>query len=115
MYQHEDHRAIVRTKVLALTSPITKAALQLSAQIDSFSAEIDKRKRKSLQERASYGAQVTHDLNTVQSKLTKQIEAAHREGRNPAVLAEVAEQIRRLRLKVHTDCMNFPASTFTSR
>ena len=115
LYQHADHKAIVRSKVLALTSPITKAALELGAQIDAFSAEIDKRKRKSLQERAAYGADVTHNLNQIQTKLSKQVEAAHREGRNPSVLDEVAAQIKALRLKVHTDCMNFPASTFPGR
>lgn len=112
LFQHQDHRAIVRTKVLALTSPITKAALALSAQIDQISAEIDKRARKSLQERAQYGADANHSATQIQTKLTKQVEAAHREQRNPAVLEEVQAQIRALRLKIHTDCMNFPASTF---
>lgn len=109
LFQHQDHRALVRSKVLALTSPITKAALELGAQIDDISAEIDKRRKESLPERAAYGAQAQYDLTQIQTKLTAQIEAANREGRNPAVLTEVTKAVKTLRDKIYTDCMNVPA------
>ncbi len=109
LFAHQDQRGLVRSKVLALTSPITKAALELGAQIDSISAEIDKRRKDSLPERAAYGAQAQYDLGQIQTKLTKQVEAANREGRSTVVLDGVQGQIKILRDKIYTDCMNFPA------
>ncbi len=111
LFNHPDQRSVVRGKVLALTSPYTKAALQLGAQMDSIATEIDNRRRESIAERAGYGAQAAYDLGEIEKALDGLVAKASAEGRNPSALDEVRAQIDGLHEKINVDCMGFPPGT----
>lgn len=107
VWTQPDQRKTAERKVMALTSPITKAAMELATQVDSIAAEIDARRGKSVADRAAYGAQAQFDLEQIEAALSKQVEAAHRKGRPVTALDGVRVQIKGVRTKIFTDCMNF--------
>lgn len=109
LFNHPDQRSIVRAKVLALTGPITKEAQRISAILDSISAEIDKRRRESIADRAAYGAQAQFDLGEVQTELGAFKARMESDGRDVTPLVEIEAQIDALNDKIFTDCMNVPA------
>lgn len=105
--QFTDQKTVQRT-VLAYGSPIRKLAGELATQLDSISAEVDSRsgQKSSIEDRAAYGGTAHHEINEIQTKLTKAVEDANREGRNTSMFDPVSDQIRSVRAKVYVQCMN---------
>lgn len=108
LWENVADKLTVKRKVLALTSPITRTALELAAQLDSISAEVDARRGQntSMEDRAAYGGTAQFELNEVQSKLTKTLEQANREQRSTVALDQVADQVKSVRTKIYIECMN---------
>lgn len=106
LWSHPDQRKTTERKVLALTSPITKAAMELAGLLDGIVADIDALRGKSTAERAAAGAKAQFEVEQIQGRLTKQREEANRAGRSAAPLDAVNKQVRDLYVKIFTDCMN---------
>lgn len=108
LWENPTDRLTVKRKVLALTSPVTKLAVELAGMLDSISAEVDARTgmNVSTSDRAAYGGTAQFEINEIQTKLTEGLEDANRQGRSTTQLAAVGQQIKTLRAKVYVVCMN---------
>lgn len=111
LWDQPSDRDTVRRKVLAFTSPVTKAAMELEAQLDSISAEVDARSGQatSIAERAAYGGTAHYEIGEITTKLTATLEQANRDQRDTSALHAVSDKIKALRTKVYVQCMNVPA------
>ncbi len=99
----------VERSVLSRTSPLTKAALDIQAGLETIEAEIDARHGQSVATRAEYGGQANALLGELTRRLADNIEQANRQGRSTAKLDSVRDQLRAVKVRVFTDCLNMPA------
>lgn len=99
----------VEKKVLSLTSPMTKAALDLAAMLDDIDAEITARKGKSVEIRAQYGGEAQHKVGVITKKLNDQEQKANQQGRSTTKLEQVRDQLKATKVRIFVECMNVPA------
>lgn len=99
----------VEKKVLSLTSPMTKAALELAGMIEDIDANISSRKGQSVEIRAAYGGEAQHKVTVIGKKLNDQIEKANQQGRSTAKLQAVRDQLKTVKIRIFIECMNVPA------
>lgn len=99
---------IVQKKVLALTSPITKKALDLEEMLNEISTHVDSLKGKNNDDRAQYGGEAQFKVKEIQKEIAKLTEEAHRQGRTTARLDAVQAGIKALKVKIYVDTLNVP-------
>lgn len=100
---------MVEKKVLSLTSPMTKMALDLASMIEDIDANISSRKGQSVEIRAQYGGEAQHKVGVITKKLNDQIEKANQQGRSTAKLDQVKDQLKAVKVRIFVECMNVPA------
>lgn len=103
-----EQAAMVERKVLGFTSAVSKAAIELAERVDAVMIEVEKRKAKSLAERALYGADAMHALGLVEGDLDAAISRATDEDRTTAPLEEVRAALIQAEIAVYVVCMNTP-------
>lgn len=99
---------VVQKKVLSLTSPITKAALEIQQMLDEIVTRVDSLAGKSNDERAGYGGEAQFKLTEIKKNLNKLIEDANRQGRSTARLEALKTGITSVKQKVYIDTLNVP-------
>jgi MoxR-like ATPase len=98
----------VERRVLSLTSPMTKAALEFAGQLDDINTELNARRGQALESKAAYGGTANFKLTEIAKKLNDLIEDANRKGRSTARLEAVKDQLRATKVAVFVTCMNMP-------
>jgi MoxR-like ATPase len=98
----------VQKKVLALTSPITKAALEIQQMLDEISGRVDSLKGKNGDERAAYGGEAQFKLTEIKKDLNKLTEDANRQGRSTSRLDALHVGIKAIKQKVFIETLNVP-------
>ena len=99
---------LVERKVLATTSPMTRIAMDIAAQLDEITAELEARKGKSVAERAAYGGTAQYEAGEISKKLEQAFAQATAAGRNTSRLETVREQLFRTRVDIYVEAMNTP-------
>lgn len=115
LWDRPDQEQLVERKVMALTSPMTRVAMELSAQLDEIDAEIDARAGTAVVDRAAYGGTAQYETGVIAKKLEQQIAQAISEQRNTTVLEQVREQVVQTQIKTLVQCMNMPADRAEAR
>lgn len=98
----------VEKKVLALTSPLTRAALEFQTQLEEIEEGIDSRKGQSVETRAGYGGEAKHKVDQITKKLNDLIEQAKRQGRSTTRLEGLGSQVKGLKIRIFVECLNVP-------
>jgi MoxR-like ATPase len=109
LWDVESQIPTVRKKVLALTSPITRGALDQQAILDEISAEVDARKGQSADTRAQYGGEAQFKVAEVIRQLDKLEEEGNRAGRSTSRLSSVHSNAKALKAKIYVECLSMPA------
>jgi MoxR-like ATPase len=106
LWDVEQHRKTVNEKVLRLTSPITRAALEFQKKVEDIESGIDERKGQALDKKAKYGGEAKHKTDLMLTEINKTIEKANREGRSTTRLEAVLDQLKAVRVRIYVECLN---------
>lgn len=99
----------VEKKVLSLTSEFTSKAVEYEAQLDDIEANIDARKGQAVDKRASYGAEASGKVKSIEKNLNDLIEKARREKRATTKLEDVRDRLGGIKRRIYVECLNIPA------
>lgn len=100
--------SMVEKKVLALTSPLTRKALEFQTMLEEIEQGINERKGQSVQTRAEYGGEAKYKADNIQKSLNDLIEQANRQGRSTIRLQGIEDQVKALKVRIFVECLNVP-------
>ena len=100
LWNIDTEKSTVRSKVMALGSPVTRAAIELSDALDDLEREIASRKGESKQVKSQYGGTATYTANQVEERLNKATADAEKLGRSVAPLEQVKAQLLNVRYEI---------------
>ena len=98
----------VTQKVLALTSPLTRTAVELITRLEEIENGIAERKGKGRDTLATYGGDAQHKVGETRRELQAAIEAANREGRSTHRLDPIFAKLRSVKKLVLMECLGLP-------
>ena len=101
----------VKTKVLALTSEITREAMLIQDTLSEVNRELVARKGTSRANLMGYAIDANYLLETAGKKLTGLFAQARKEKKNTATLDSVGNELKELQIRAYMDLMSMDAST----
>lgn len=99
----------VEKRVLSLTSPLTKAALEFEGMIQETLTQLDSLAGKALEEKASWAGTANFELSEVADRLKATLTTAEQQGRSTVKLELVKHSLVAARERVFVEAMNTPA------
>lgn len=97
LWSLQSEKTTVRSKVMELGSPVTKAAMELTEALDALEREIASHAGESRQQKAQYGGNASYEAGQVEDRLKAAFAEAEKAGRSTVPLESVEAQLKNVR------------------